>query len=132
MISKIELINFLITAKKNSYSAGKNAQKTRTEDNGTEIIFKQGNLLYRDRYYGGEPFSGAEVVFLNGIPGWTMNFFGSVNKESLDLSGSIYSFLRQALSKVSSDLPFRGPKEFKNEEYTYINKPIMQMGLNSK
>ena len=34
----------------------------------------------------------------------------------------IYTFLKEALKKVTEDLPFRGPEFFEKESFKYINK----------
>jgi hypothetical protein len=115
----MELIDFIIEAKVKGY-ADPNAKSTKLEDNSTELIFTKENYVYRDRYFGGEPFSGQEVVFQNNKEKWIMNYYGLVYDKEINIE-LIYGFLRKCLSKVPKDAPYRGPKQFKENDFEYYN-----------
>jgi hypothetical protein len=121
MISKSELAEFLVRAKKNSYSAGDKARKVKLQDGATEITHEEENWKYKDRYYGGEPFCGGEVVFYTNVAVWAMNFYGRVTEDCRDQMGPIYSFLQKSLAMVESSRPFRGPVTHKGGEFEYHN-----------
>jgi len=116
----MELIDFIIEAKIKGY-ADPNAKSTKLEDNSTELIFKRENYTYRDRYFGGEPFSGQEIVFQNNKEKWVMNYYGLVYDREISIE-LVYTFLRKYLSKVTKDAPYRGPKHFKENDFEYINQ----------
>lgn len=116
----MELIDFIIEAKVKGY-ADPNAQSNKLEDDSTELIFKKDNYIYRDRYFGGEPFSGQEVVFLNDKAIWIMNYYGLIYDKEIDIE-LVYGFLRKCLSKVEKFAPYRGPRNFKEDNFEYINK----------
>jgi len=84
MIGKNELAEFLVRAKKNSYSAGDKARKVALQDGATEITHEEENWKYKDRFYGSEPFCGGEVVFYTNEAVWAMNFYGRVAEDKRD------------------------------------------------
>lgn len=70
--------------------------------------------MYYDTYLGGEKFVGEEALWIKATPFWSMNYAGRV-------IGSHFSgdFLKEALLHVSVTMPFRGPEEYINGDYTY-------------
>ncbi len=110
--------DFLVKAKKTTYAGDGKTQKR--QDGCNELIFVKDNLFYRDRYFGSNPFIGEEVVFLKNNPLWVMNYCGrSLSKLK---SKMVYGFLKKALLMVDEDLPFRGPQEFVEGDWRYINQ----------
>lgn len=108
-----ELISFLIRAKKATY-AGKGAETTSTRPESHDLIYREDEYMYYDTYLGGERFAGEEALWIREKPYWSMNYAGRV-------TGSPFSgdFLKEALFHVPEDLPFRGPEEYVNGDYTY-------------
>jgi hypothetical protein len=121
IINKNELANFLVWAKKNSYAAGDKAIKVKLQDGATEIMHVEKNWKYKDRYYGGEPFCGGEVVFYNNEAVWAMNFYGRVAEDRHDQMGPIYKFLQKSLALIDASVPFRGPMKHAEGEFEYHN-----------
>lgn len=114
-----ELIKFLILAKKKTYAGNKKEQELSSRPKSHDLIFEDGNYKYFDSYFGGEKFIGEEVLFKDNIPVWAMNYCGN------ELNDNFSShFLKQALSNVPTDNPFRGPEIFKDGDYLYICKTI--------
>lgn len=108
-----QIILFLIQAKKNTYSAGANkVQSTRL--NSSDYRYEDYPYTYHDSYMGGEKFSGEEVIWHYHTPCWSMNYSGRVLGEPFN-SG----FLKEALSQVSVDFPYRGPSIFTRGDYHY-------------
>lgn len=70
--------------------------------------------MYYDTYLGGANFAGEEAVWISGSPYWCMNYAGRVTGG--DFSGD---FLKEALFNADSEMPFRGPCEYSNGDYTY-------------
>jgi hypothetical protein len=113
---------FLVKAKVSTYASGEEGRVL--EDGAKELIFRQEEFIYRDRYYGFNHFGGQEVVFQNEKPIWVMNYHGGVpsniiNREEIK---RIYEFLRKALKQVREDKPFRGPEYFKEGDFEYFNE----------
>lgn len=112
-----DLKAFIIKANKNGYASGNTGVKE--DDGSTTIIYKQGEWKEHDNFFGGEPYGGREVVFKNGKAYWIMVYYGSVIKGE-DL-GIVYSFLQKALIKPG-ELPVRGPREFIEGDFRYLNE----------
>ena len=115
-----ELCQFLVTAKKQTYAAGDQAQKTVEKDKSTTLTFEQGDWRYHDNYFGGEPFGGREVVFFQDQPVYIMTYYGRVS-ESIANPEQVYGILQKALSQIPEDRPFRGPKQLTEGSFSYRN-----------
>jgi len=111
------LVDFLILAKKKTYAGNGQEQEISSRPKSHDLIFENDDYKYIDTYLGGERFIGEEAVFKNNIPVWAMNYSGIEINEKF--SGS---FLKEALSNVPNDRPFRGPEIFKDGDYLYICK----------
>lgn len=121
-----EFNDFLIKAKRSTY-ANSNIEKEKSSRLGSndyhyEEVIDGKKYIYHDTYFGGTKFIGEEVVYINNnIPIWGMNYYGvtidsDMSEEAMDMA------LRPALMQVGGSgdiIPVRGPKEFKNGEYTY-------------
>lgn len=108
-----EEILFLLRAKKATY-AGKGAETTSSRPCSHDLIYKENDYMYYDTYLGGDRFVGEEALWISGKPYWSMNYAGQVTGECF--SGD---FLKEALSEVPADMPFRGPSVYSHGEYTY-------------
>lgn len=118
-----KLYNFLIEAKKQTY-ANENIKKVSSSRDGSyDYEYKNENMIYHDTYFGGSTFMGEEVVYSQSeSPIWEMNYYGTTLDETLS-EEAMDKALRPALMLVGQDdsiIPVRGPKEYKNEDYTYI------------
>lgn len=114
------LSKFLVKAKKSTYASGDRAQKLIEKDGSTTLVFEDGDFRYHDNYFGGEPYGGREVVFFENKPVYIMVYYGWVNDSISDFSG-VYKILQEALSLISEENPYRGPKEYISGDYVYIN-----------
>lgn len=121
MLNLQNLKQFLVQAKKLTYASGNESIKNKDRDGSTSLIFEDGDFKYHDNYFGGEPYGGREVVFYKGEPVYIMTYYGSVDKNISNVS-DVYSILQKALSLISEDYPYRGPVEFVNGAYKYVNE----------
>jgi len=123
MLERDDFINFLIKAKKATYaSQGDNASVTAFLEGSKQLEFQEGEFFYRDIYFGMKYFVGQEVVYYNEKPIWSMCYSGGVlNHHHNDFISAIYHFLRKALRNVPVELPFRGPKEYVEDSFIYMN-----------
>jgi len=115
------LSNFLVKAKIATYASIGETDERVLEDGAKELVFEDGNLKYRDRYYGFNPFIGEEVVFENGKIVWSMNYYGKITSNIISAK-QIYEFLKMAMRQVKEDRPFRGPNNLKSGDFEYIDK----------
>lgn len=114
----MKLSKFLVKAKTRTYAEDK-AVKKELKDGSKELVYKEGSLVYRDRYFGFDPFSGQETVFKNKKAIWTMNYYGLVTEKVP--AKEVYSFLRKAMKQVKENRPFRGPSSFKEGDFKYTD-----------
>ncbi len=114
-----DFVFFLVKAKKNTYASDGEGGETITSDGARKLSHEEKEFNYQDKYYGTNPFIGQEIVCKQGIPFWGMNYkgqtIGGINPKL------IYEFLKECLSKVSEELPYRGPKEYSKNDFKYKN-----------
>ena len=116
---KSEVIKFLLEANQHGYGSNLESTWKENPDGSHTIEYARGGWTFQDNYFGGEPFGGSEVIFQNGKAVWMMVYYGGVKTDENE--EVIIGFLRKALLSPNPDLPVRGPKEFKEGEFAYIN-----------
>lgn len=117
----IDLQNFLIEAKKETYANGTVEKAKSTRRGSSDYEYKNDKYSYHDTYFGGTDFQGQEVVYQQeDTPIWGMIYYGRTLDESLS-EEAMDNALRPALMQVGEDdtIPVRGPKEFENQGYKY-------------
>ena len=114
------LLQFLLDASRRGYAAGGSVVKVQEADHSTTIVLEQGKWRFHDNYFGGEPYGGREVVFLEGRPVWMAVYYGWVEGASADPE-RVYTFLQRALREAPAAFPVRGPDEFSEGRSTYRN-----------
>ena len=115
-----DLKAFLLQSNLQGYAEGDAKAWTRQPDHSTTISFEQGPWRLDDNFFGGEPYGGREVVFHEGRPVWMLVYFGWVAEEH-DAS-PLYEVLRHALARMPADHPYRGPTEFVDGPFKYVNE----------
>lgn len=118
-MNKEGLRQFLVDSNKAGYAGGEEKKWIKEVDDSTTIPFEKGEWRSHDNFFGGEPYGGRTVVFNEEKPVWMMVYYGWV-EEGIE-TNSIYGVLRNALKQMPEDYPFRGPKEYKEGEFTYTN-----------
>jgi hypothetical protein len=114
-----QLLQFLIDSNKAGYAGGKEKQWIKESDGSTTIPFEKGEWSSRDNFFGGEPYGGTDVVFYQKKAVWIMVYYGWV-EPGMEVD-PIYAILRNALMRMPEDAPFRGPKEYAENGYSYVN-----------
>jgi len=71
------LLRFLLDAGRRGYAAGGTAVKIQEADHSTTIVLDDGKWRFHDNYFGGEPYGGREIVFLDGRPVWMAVYYGA-------------------------------------------------------
>lgn len=115
-----ELRKFIIESGKVDYSSGDESSREKQVDGSITISYQSGDWRFRDNYFGGEPYAGQTVIWYQDKVVWTFVYYGWVEQGVEDLK-QVYTFLQAALRKSPEDLPIRGPKEFDQANYKYIN-----------
>lgn len=110
-----DIISFLCEAKRNTYAGDMEKSKFSSRPMSCDLIYEKGKYKYFDSYFGGEKFIGEEVIFEDNLPVWAMNYSGI---EINDKFSGI--FLKEALSKVQINMPFRGPEIYQSGDYIYF------------
>ena len=123
--SLTRLSEFLVEAKRRTY-AGLDDDATVAVPllpGAKQLEYRADDLSYRDIYFGMKFFVGQETVQAGTGVIWSMSYAGGVAPAVVDRNEflSIYAFLRQALLAVRDDRPFRGPAQFENESFRYVN-----------
>jgi len=113
------LTQFLLDSNQAGYAAGDEKKWVKEKNGSTTIQFSKGDLRSHDNFFGGEPYGGRLVVFQNEKPVWIMVYYGQVVETAV--ADDVYKILRSALQRMPKDAPFRGPKEFVDGDFKYIN-----------
>ncbi len=116
-----KLRKFLTEANKAGYAAGDAAKVVDGPDGSHTITHESadGRWKYHDEYYGGEPYGGREIVFLDGKGIWMMVYYGWVVPRVEH--GPVYKFLQEALRAETNDEPYRGPRLYESNGMKYVN-----------
>lgn len=88
-----------------------------------EHEYVRGDWRLRDSYTGYFRAPGMTTVYYKEVPVWIMAYGGhGQTEEYYDQAKATFGFLREALKRVSPDMPFRGPKEYVegNKRYVFI------------
>ncbi|MBO5030815.1 MAG: helix-turn-helix transcriptional regulator [Lachnospiraceae bacterium] len=108
-----DIRNFLVRAKNNTYAAGGN-EVLPSKPNSHDFCYNENNYLYIDTYLGNQKFAGEECVWIKDNAVWAMNYYGQSMNENFNIT-----FLKEALSLVSTAMPFRGPEFYQKGDYIY-------------
>lgn len=116
-----KLAEFIVNANQNTYAAGGKEVKTSIEGF-KELRFKKGDYEYIDLYTGFYTFPGISIIKYKNKPVWTMSYVGGMKPEEHKRAKETYSFLKEALMRVTEEYPFRGPELFKKKTFKYSCK----------
>jgi hypothetical protein len=115
----LKLKQFLIDSNNAGYAGGEEKKWIKEDDGSTTIPFEKGEWRSHDNFFGGKPYGGKTIVFYQNKPYWIMVYYGWV-EEGVE-TNPVYGILRNALKQMPIDYPFRGPKEYKEDEFIYTN-----------
>jgi len=113
------LATCLIDSNNAGYAGGEEKKWIKEDDGSTSIPYVKGDWRSHDNFFGGEPYGGRIVVFYQNNPVWIMIYYGWV-AEGVD-TDPVYTILRGALKQMPKESPYRGPKEYKENDLTYTN-----------
>jgi hypothetical protein len=120
-------VAFLVEAKRSTYAAGGGASPAVAQPllpGSHQLEFQQGDLLYRDIYFGNAFFVGQETVSSAGFPVWSMCYAGGFTRVLADGAEQqeIGTILQSALREVPAENPYRGPLRYQLGAYAYKNE----------
>lgn len=118
-VNKELLRQFLIDSNNAGYAGGEERKWIKEPDGSTTIPFEKGPWKSHDNFFGGEPYGGRIIVSYENRPCWIMFYYGWV-EEGVDVN-PVYAVLREALKRMPTNSPFRGPKEYEENGYIYTN-----------
>ena len=123
--SLARLSGFLVEAKRQTY-AGLDDDATISAPilpGSKQLEYHDHDLSYRDIYFGMSFFVGQETVQAGPKIIWSMSYAGGTASDIRDREQflAIYAFLRTALLAIPDDRPFRGPAQFEDGEFRYVN-----------
>ncbi len=114
------LARFLVKAKAEGYASGIDSRIRRVSDGASEVSSSDGRYSYRDRWYGGAAFTGEEIVWRDGKPAWSMNFYGST-ADGARIPEEFPKFHKAALRHAPVEAPYRGPALYREGDFVYVN-----------
>ncbi len=106
---------FLVEAKKSTYAAQK-GKVASSRKGAKDLGYQSKGYSYLDSYFGEKDFSGQEVVYLDEVPIWSMNYYGRLTD---DLAPGFIELLREALMGVGAPSPYRGCSHLQRGNYQY-------------
>jgi hypothetical protein len=117
-----EFVKFLLKARAECW-AGEGIRDSDPQRPGfKEFSFGEGSWDYRDSYAGYFMAPGQETVLYEGLPVWAMGYSGGMIPEhigNVELAKYTFSFLKEALSRVDPERPFRGLANFEIKNWFY-------------
>ncbi|MFA7253470.1 MAG: DUF5680 domain-containing protein [Patescibacteria group bacterium] len=118
------LKSFLVEANANGYAA--NEARILPERPGfQELDFLKGDWYFRDSYAGHYMAPGQEVAYFKNQPVWAMSYSGGMKEQYFSddyFVGETFKFLKEALLEMDPDKPYRGPTNYRREEWWYMSK----------
>jgi len=117
-----ELSEFIVEANKNTYAAHKGkVPPEKVERKGyKELEYEKGDWRLRDGYAGNFRAPGSTTVYYKEKPAWFMSYTGvGMEPGKYRQTQATFEFLGKALMQITPDLPYRGPKEFKEGNRRY-------------
>lgn len=116
-----QLQQFIIAAKSATYvGGGSPVQSCRPRSH--DLSFEQGPFRYLDSYFGGSDFIGEEVVYMDDIPVWAMNYYGYVLQPEKITGAETGAMIKASLSRMYTEGRFLGGWDHQQGELTYHDR----------
>lgn len=79
-------------------------------------------IFFKNKFHKtGQTIVGTEILAKSGKIIWAMNYFGKINS-SLFVSDVVYIFLKEAITNLLANKPFRGPDDFSKNSFRYVSQ----------
>ena len=116
ILHNVSFLKFLISAKQNTYAGGGNLTIS-SRSGSKDLAYQEGVFKYLDTYLGDRNFIGEEAVWYEDKAVWGMNYYGRMLVDTIPAGFS--ECLKSALLEVPEEMPFRGPEEFVEGDFSY-------------
>ncbi|MGW1276257.1 DUF5680 domain-containing protein [Streptomyces tsukubensis] len=114
------LESFVVRAKAATYAGG-GGKIPSVRVSSHDLEYREGELVYRDSYFGGTDFLGQETVHLGDRPLWGMNYYGYVLHDDID-AGVAGRVVTASLSALYREGRFLGGFRYTVEGLTYTDE----------
>jgi hypothetical protein len=109
---------FIVAAKRATYVGnGRHAEPSRLGSH--DLVFSDGDLTYRDSYFGGTDFLGQEVVWNEKTPVWATSYYGYILRPDLIDAMRAGATIRAALQAMYDEGRFLGGFEWSGPNGIY-------------
>jgi hypothetical protein len=114
------LQSFIVRAKASCYVGnGEPAPSCRLGSH--DLAFQNGKWSYLDSYFGGRDFIGEEVVYHDGQPVWSMNYYGRILLPDLITPAQAGLVIKVSLSRLYREDRFLGGFTWTEGEFVYFD-----------
>jgi len=117
----MKLNEFLVKANKSGYASSGEGGEKRLDNGAKELSYQEGDYKYQDIYFGFNPFIGELIVWYQNEFIWGMNYYGKIISDKVSAK-EVYDFLKKAMMLIKEDRPFRGPSNFKEDDWYYTDE----------
>jgi hypothetical protein len=122
-----ELERFLVVAREHT-ALGKGRRPPPERPGAMELVYREGGLVYRDSYFGGNRLIGQEIVRRAGTVVWGMNYLMVIHE--LPISGSdLAGFMQRARLARYREHRLLGPHDFQERDLHYQDRNEGDLGL---
>lgn len=122
-VNEDDLVLFLVDAKQAQHRSPAEVEpEPLPDDDGEQVVYSDGPYRYVHQWRGRQRFAGQELVYYRGTPAWILQYYGSEHPHLVDQE-DLHAFLREALAKVDTGEPFRGPGDYRRGAFMYYNTP---------
>ncbi|MFF7458433.1 DUF5680 domain-containing protein [Kitasatospora sp. NPDC008115] len=116
-----ELNAFVVRAKAATYAGGR-GQVAPSRPGSHDLAYREGELVYRDSYFGGTDFLGQETVHLGQRPLWAMNYHGYLLTDGITAFAAGET-VKAALTALYAEGRFLGGFRYTVGAYRYVDEP---------
>jgi len=117
----VELERFIVDAKRATY-VGDGVASEPSRIGSHDLVFRQGDWLYRDSYFGGVDFLGQETVWFQRRPIWAMNYYGYILRTDLIDAVRAGATIKAALSAMYAEQRFLGGFDWSGPHGHYVDR----------
>ncbi len=120
MVELAELERFVVRAKARTY-AGSGQTTAPSRPGSIDLAHREGPYAYLDSYVGASDFLGQELVSLDGIPVWAMNYYGYLLRPDLIDAPTAGAVIKTALTALYREDRFLGGFRWVDGDTTYTD-----------
>jgi hypothetical protein len=120
MVELAELERFVVRAKARTY-AGSGQTTAPSRPGSVDLAYREGPYAYLDSYFGASDFLGQELVSVDDIPAWAMNYYGYLLRPDLIDAPTAGGVIKSALTTLYGEGRFLGGFRWLAGDTTYTD-----------